>query len=51
MSETFVNDKRVISSSVNLLKYFVLHSETIELTKKICCNAFLQDQVLRAVAK
>lgn len=41
MGETFVKDKRVIGTSKDLLKYFVQHSESKELTKDICVRAFL----------
>lgn len=49
MGETFTRDKRVIASSSDLLKYFVLHPESKELTKQLCVKAFLTDEVLKAV--
>lgn len=49
MGETFTKDKRVISTSTDLLKCFVLHPESKELTKQICVKAFLTDEVLKVV--
>jgi hypothetical protein len=50
MNETFVKDKRVVHTSVEILKYFVTNPATKEMTKNICQKVCLTDDVLKAVA-
>ena len=51
VSETFTQEKRVINTSCDLLKFFVLHPDTKELTKDIFSRALLQSQVLSVIAQ
>eukprot|EP00347_Sterkiella_histriomuscorum_P007747 403347710 len=51
MSATFVQDKRVVQTSTNLLKYFVMNAETKDLTKNIVAKVCLRGDVLQALGK
>jgi hypothetical protein len=49
--ETLCRDQRVIAKEVELLKYFILHPESIEITKVMMTNVMLRSEILSVLAQ